>query len=491
MHKSGRPKIFIVDEIKQEMDLFAEILRDDYALLMAMNAAHVFEIAVREQPDLILLDSDVSDADCCALSRKLKLTEATRNIPILLISGATTPEEELVYFESGVFDFIKRPLSRPMVLRRVASTLVQKELGDRLAELSDKLGRYLSPQVYESIFEGTQDTLIGAKRKKLTIFFSDIIGFTSTTERMEPEDMTVLLNNYLDRMSSIAIEHGGTIDKYIGDAIMVFFGDPVSKGQKEDAVACLNMAIEMRKAIKEMQQEWFEMGIATPFRIRMGINTGFCTVGNFGSKQLMDYTIVGGQVNVAARLEQNAPPDQILISHETWALVKDDFRCLGRAPISVKGIQHSIRTYQVIGKADSAEEDIAGSLGEMVWPAQTISVDQNVSDALLCLRDSGEWACLVVLDGLSPVGMVTKVRMDEIVRRETDKALFLDRPVAAVMDKELLVLSVGYNLDEAAKRALAREGSYTFDPIAVTRNGEFAGLVSVRCLMQRMLSPDK
>ena len=490
MQRRNRPTIFIIDRSKPEMDVFAEILRDDYALLMAMNGSHLYEIAAKEQPDLILLDADLPEVDCHELGRKLKLSEPTRNIPLLLISGATCPEEEYSYFDSGVFDFIYRPLSPPMVLRRVASALIQKEQADRLAELSDKLGRYLSPQVYESIFEGTQDTLIGAKRKKLTIFFSDIVGFTSTTERMEPEDMTALLNNYLDRMASIALKHGGTIDKYIGDAVLIFFGDPVSKGHKEDAVACLNMAIEMRDAIKEMQQEWFELGISSPFKIRMGINTGFCTVGNFGSKQLMDYTIIGGQVNVAARLEQNAPPDQILISHETWALVKDDFRCLGRAPISVKGIQHSIRTYQVIGKADTVEKDIEGSLGEMVWPAQTISIDSKVSDALLRLRDSGEWACLVVLDGLSPVGMVTKGRMDEIVRGETDKALFLDRPVAVVMDKELLVLSAESGLEEVARSALSREGSYTFDPIAVTKNGEFAGLVSVRCLMQRMLSPN-
>lgn len=488
MKKRSRPTIFIVNGIKSEMDVFAKLLRDDYALLMAMSSAHAFELAVKERPDLILLDSDMSDIDCRELVRELKFTEVTRNIPVVMISGETTPDEEMGCFESGVVDFLYRPLSPPMVMRRVASALVQKEQADRLAELSDKLGRYLSPQVYESIFEGTQDSLIGAKRKKLTIFFSDIVGFTSTTERMEPEDMTALLNNYLDRMSSIALKHGGTIDKYIGDAVLIFFGDPVSKGNKEDAVACLNMAIEMRDTIKEMQQDWFEMGIATPFKIRMGINTGFCTVGNFGSKQLMDYTIIGGQVNVAARLEQNSPPDQILISHETWALIKDDFRCLGRAPISVKGIQHSIRTYQVIGKAGSVEQDLPGSLGEMVWPAQTISIDCKVSDALLRLRESGEWSCLVVLDGLSPVGMVTKGRMDEIVRREIDKALFMDRPVATVMDKELLVLPSESGLDEVARSTLAREGSYTFDPIAVTRDGEFSGLVSVRCLMQRMLN---
>jgi len=489
VQERSRPVVFVVNAVKPEMDIFAQILREDYTLLMAMSVHHVLEVAVREQPDLILLDADLKDVKSCDICKKLKSTDGTAHIPVILITGSRKSEDELHWFESGAVDFIRRPLSPPMVLRRVATALIQKEQSERLEGLSDKLGRYLSPQVYESIFYGKHDSLMGTKRKKLTIFFSDIVGFTSTTERMEPEDMTVLLNNYLDRMSSIAIKHGGTIDKFIGDAVLIFFGDPVSRGHKADAVACVNMAIEMREALKEMQQEWFDLGISSPFKVRMGINTGFCTVGNFGSKQLMDYTIIGGQVNVAARLEQNAPPDQILISHETWALVKDDFRCLGRAPISVKGIQHSIRTYQVIGRADAVTLDLPGSLGEMVWPAQTISIASKVSDALMKLRDSGEWACLIVLDGLSPVGMVTKGRMDEIVRRETDKALFLDRPVASVMDGELLVLPSESELDEVAKSALSREGSYTFDPIAVTRNGEFSGLVSVRCLMQRIVSP--
>ncbi|WP_051249641.1 adenylate/guanylate cyclase domain-containing protein [Maridesulfovibrio zosterae] len=490
MQKQNRPVLFIVDAIKSEMDFFAKILREDYALLMAMKGSHLFEIVVKEQPDLILLDVDMPEIDVYEVCKNLNGNDATTHIPVILISGDRRTEDEMSGFSAGVVDFIRRPLSPPMVLRRIASALIQKEQTYRLADLSDKLGRYLSPQVYESIFAGTQDSLIGAKRKKLTIFFSDIVGFTSTTERMEPEDMTSLLNSYLDRMASIALKHGGTIDKYIGDAVLIFFGDPVSKGYKNDALACVDMAIEMRDALKEMQQEWFDIGISTPFKVRMGINTGFCTVGNFGSKQLMDYTIIGGQVNVAARLEQNAPPDQILISHETWALVKDDFRCLGRAPIYVKGVQHSIRTYQVIGRGLTGSQDSSSPLGEMVWPARTVTADQTVADAMMSLRESGEWSCLIVLDGVYPIGMITKGRMDEIVRKETDKALFFQRPVTTVMDKELLVLPDESSLDKVARNALSREGNYTFDPIAVTRNGEFAGLVSVRCLMQRLLAPN-
>lgn len=153
----------------------------------------------------------------------------------------------------------------------------------------------------------------------MTIFFSDIVNFTSTTEGMETEDLTDLLNSYLEEMSRIAIKYGGTIDKFIGDAILIFFGDPLSQGVKEDAKACASMAIEMRDRLKELQEKWYSFGIQNPFQVRAGITTGYCTVGNFGSKSRMDYTIIGNQVNIASRLESNAKPDQILISHETFS----------------------------------------------------------------------------------------------------------------------------------------------------------------------------
>jgi len=185
-------------------------------------------------------------------------------------------------------------------------------------------------------------------RKKLTIFFSDIKDFTRTTDSMESESLTELLNDYLDEMSKIALEYGGTIDKFIGDAIMIFFGDPQSKGEKEDALACIMMAMQMRERMKYLRQRWTAQGISAPLRIRIGVNTGYCTVGNFGSEDRLDYTIVGGQVNLASRLESNAKPDQILISHETHALVKEKIFCEKNDNIKVKGIAYPVQTYQVI-----------------------------------------------------------------------------------------------------------------------------------------------
>jgi class 3 adenylate cyclase/HAMP domain-containing protein len=217
-----------------------------------------------------------------------------------------------------------------------------------LENLSSKLAKYLSPQVFESIFTGKQDVKLNSKRKYLTVFFSDIKGFTELTDTIETETLTQILNEYLDVMSQIAIKHGGTIDKYIGDCIMVFFGDPNSNGKIVDAINCLSMAIEMKSSMTALRMRWHRDGLSNPFSVRMGINSGYCTVGNFGSKNRMDYTIVGGVVNLASRLESNANPNEILISSETYSLVKDNIECVKKDEITVKGISHKVQTYEVI-----------------------------------------------------------------------------------------------------------------------------------------------
>jgi class 3 adenylate cyclase len=153
-------------------------------------------------------------------------------------------------------------------------------------------------------------------------------------------------------MTNIALEHGATIDKYIGDAIMVFFGDPESRGVKEDARACVRMAIAMLKRLRELHTEWLELGAEQPFHMRIGINTGYVTVGNFGSDDRMDYTIIGSCVNATARLEFHAETDGILIGHETYALVKDEVDTEEHEPIKVKGFAEPLRCYKVLGLYD-------------------------------------------------------------------------------------------------------------------------------------------
>ena len=247
-----------------------------------------------------------------------------------------------------------------------------------LEGLSAKLSKYLSPQVFESIFSGKQEVKIASQRKKLTVFFSDIVGFTETTDNLEAEELSNLLNHYLTEMSKIALEHGGTIDKYVGDAIVAFFGDPETHGVKEDARTCVNMAIAMQRRLRELRSEWLEMGLEKPFEIRVGINTGFCTVGNFGSADRMDYTIIGNEVNLAARLESLADVGGILMAHETYSLVKDTIMAEEGDTMTIKGFAKPIRTYRVVGLYDDLVEQ--GRIIQEEQDGVRVMVDMKTGD---------------------------------------------------------------------------------------------------------------
>ncbi|MFO1072701.1 MAG: adenylate/guanylate cyclase domain-containing protein [Geminicoccaceae bacterium] len=243
--------------------------------------------------------------------------------------------------------FILLQRRQARLIRAMNQDLAQAN--DFLAAISMKIAKYLSPQIYTSIFSGAKEVAIATERKKLTIFFSDIENFTATTERLQPEDLTALLNEYLTEMSAIALEHGATIDKFVGDAILGFFGDPETRGVTEDAQACVRMAVAMQRRLAQLNGLWRKRGIEQPFRARIGINTGFCNVGNFGSEDRMDYTIIGAEANLAARLQGIAEPGGIVLSYETFALVRDLVRARPLAPIAMKGISREVVPYAVDG----------------------------------------------------------------------------------------------------------------------------------------------
>ena len=214
-----------------------------------------------------------------------------------------------------------------------------------LQKASDRLSKYLSPQICEQIFSDVEfDT--GTGRKKLTIFFSDIVNFTSITESMEAEELSGFLNFYLTNMCEIALKYGGTIDKFIGDSVMIFFGDPQSQGLEQDALACCNMGLEML-AFVEKNEELFKEKFNFPekLEIRIGVHSGVCSVGNFGSDQRLDYTVIGRAVNVAARLEQAAPKNSMLFSNSTKSLLGDTFHVSDSIEVKAKGIDRPIIGY--------------------------------------------------------------------------------------------------------------------------------------------------
>ena len=262
---------------------------------------------------------------------------------------------------------------------------LEKKVDERTSELkklSEKLSKYFSPQVYESIFSGKLDVKIQTKRKPLTVFFSDLQGFTELTERLEPEVLTELLTQYLTKMSNIAIKWGGTIDKFIGDAILVFFGDPNTKGDEEDARACVLMAMEMLEELNDLRILWRKRGLVKPLNARIGIHTGVCTVGNFGSEDRLDYTIIGNGVNLASRLESSANINKILLSEDTYLLIRNKIKCKKKDVINVKGISFPIQTYEVLGLMIENENKIKKNI-----PGLSLTFDKSeIEDSNIAVK---------------------------------------------------------------------------------------------------------
>jgi adenylate cyclase len=227
---------------------------------------------------------------------------------------------------------------------------------NRYMEFANQLSRYAPQQLWQSIMKGETEAKIEYKRKKMTIFFSDIEGFTELSENLIPDDLAFLLNDYLRHMTEIAKQYEGTVDKFMGDAILIFFGDPASQGAEQDAKTCVEMAMAMRQQMKILRERWIKMGYPA-LHIRMGISTGYCHVGNYGAAHRMAYTIVGRDANLAARLQSAAEVDEILISDDTYQLIKDTFLCAPKAPMSLKGIQEPVKTWQVMEKYATSQAE--------------------------------------------------------------------------------------------------------------------------------------
>ena len=223
---------------------------------------------------------------------------------------------------------------------------IAKEKSREIEEIASQLSKYLSPQLFASIFSGEKKVIIQSEKKFLTVFFSDIVSFTSISDNMDSVQLTEMLNLYLTKMSEIALKYGGTIDKYIGDSVMIFFGDPETAGKNNDALNCVKMAIEMQNTMKKLSIELMnDFNLSSPLKIRVGIHSGECTVGNFGSEKRLDYTVIGGTVNLAARLESSSPVGQILISEKTRSLINDKIDCKKYDEIKVKGFKDNITTF--------------------------------------------------------------------------------------------------------------------------------------------------
>lgn len=368
-----RSRILVIEDSEDIRYLLDALLRERYEVMLAASGDAGLALAASPQrPDIILLDVLMPDMDGYEVLQRLGRDTRTADIPVIFLTALGSVEEEHRGLDLGATDYVTKPISPPVLLARLKLHLERNAYARRLRDLAQQLSRYLAPQVYQSLFEGSRQAEIRTQRKKLTVFFSDIKNFTASTAKWQPEEVTLLLNSYFSEMSAIAAEYGATLDKFVGDAIVIFFGDPQTLGVREDALQCVRMAIAMQKRMEALRLRWRGMGINKTFEIRIGINSGFCDVGNFGSELRMEYTIIGREVNLASRLEQAAEPGEILISSETHALVQGEIGADARDPVMAKGFSEPIPVYAV---HTGATESRSGSAIHCDRPGLRVDID--------------------------------------------------------------------------------------------------------------------
>jgi adenylate cyclase len=336
--------ILVVDDVPANLTLLSGMLKEKgYRVRPVPSGRLALSAVEHEPPDLILLDITMPEMDGYEVCGKLKQDERFRDIPIIFISALTETLDKVKAFGCGGVDYVTKPFQFPEVEARVETHLKLRRYQAQLAQANETISRYVASQLAQKVLEGQPEALLC--RRRLTMVFTDIVGFSETVDELEPEDLAGLLNEYLTEMTAIAEKYGATIDKFVGDAVICFFGAPTATDDHDQAYRAVRMSLEMNERVAELNAYWRKFGTTRPLRLRIGVNTGMAHVGSFGSKRRMDYTAIGKQVNLAARLETNCEPGNVLISQTTYELVGDRIVCEPKGEIQVKGIHHPVRVY--------------------------------------------------------------------------------------------------------------------------------------------------
>ncbi|MCP5053985.1 MAG: adenylate/guanylate cyclase domain-containing response regulator [bacterium] len=335
--------VLVADDEEMMRDILSGVLkRSSYRVLVAVDGQDALEKAELDIPDLIISDVHMPRLSGWQLLEKVKASEALKHIPFILITGKDSQEMRLGSLGAGADDYLSKPFNyKELVIRahnliklhRQEKELIRlnRELEQKVSRQLDiivknkRLTRFFPRKLVKWILSSEKDLELTGENKILTIFFSDLSGFSELSEKHPPEVMRNVLNDYFTEMVNLVEQYEGTLDKFIGDGLMVFFGAPDPMEEKEQAERAVSMAVSMQKQMKELTGKWTEQGISHQIKIRMGIHQDLVMVGNFGSRQLMEYTVIGSGVNLANRLESYCTPDKILVSAKIQALTKDLF----------------------------------------------------------------------------------------------------------------------------------------------------------------------
>ena len=350
MKSPSETVVLVADDNPGNLRLLRAFLEvEGYRVVEASDGDEALLMVAQEEPDVVILDVMMPGRDGFEVCQKLKRWDQTQNIPVLLVTALQDPGAKLKGSEVGADEFLAKPVDETELLTRVKSLLRTKfyreDLLQKNALLERILNRYLSAEVINQILAAPDTLHLGGERKWVTVLFADLRGFTNFAEAAPPEQVMEILNVCFDRMAKVIFEHRGTLDKYIGDCLMAFFGAPVATPQ--DTRNAIAAAVEMRQAFTDLMAKWEDPRVRS-LGLGIGINSGDAIVGNVGSERVMDYTVIGDVVNIASRLEQLARPDQIILGEATYRQVEADVVARKFSDVQLKGRTAPITAYELV-----------------------------------------------------------------------------------------------------------------------------------------------
>jgi class 3 adenylate cyclase len=339
-----RPKILAVDDTAVNLKLLEAMLTPrGYDVITASSGQEALEKIRTERPDLVLSDILMPGMNGYELCKKLREDESTRFLPVVMIT-ASGDQERIQALEAGADDFMTKPPDQLELLTRVKSLVRIKRFQDTIERQRSELRRFVSPQVADLVASPEGEALLNGHRREITVLFSDFRGFTAFSETAEPEEALSVVRTYHATVGPLIFEHGGTLEHFEGDGIMVFFNDPVVI--ETPVLQAVKLAIAIRERMAEPVARWRKRGY--DLGIGCGIATGYATLGRIGFEGRYDYGAIGQVTNLGARLSSEAKAGQILVSQRAFAQVEDDVEAEPMGEITVKGYSRPQAAYNVL-----------------------------------------------------------------------------------------------------------------------------------------------
>jgi class 3 adenylate cyclase len=371
---SDPARILVVDDTPQNVKLLADLLTvKGYAVVTAASGAEALAKVAAERPDLVLLDVVMPGMSGYEVCRKIRESPDTGILPVVMVTALDPAQERLKGLEAGADDFLTKPINQPELLARVRSLLRIKALYDTVqaqaAQLADwnqtlerrveeqihqlerlgRLKRFFSPQLAELIVAGGAEDPLKTHRRDVTVVFLDLRGYTAFAETAEPEEVMGVLREYHAAMGGLILAHEGTLERFAGDGMMIFFNDPVPV--PNPAERAVRMAVAMRDRMVELSVAWRRRGY--DLHIGVGIATGYATIGAIGFEGRWDYGAIGTVTNLAFRLCGEARPGQILLSRRALVTVEDLVETEFVGELSLKGFSRPISTFDLLKLRES------------------------------------------------------------------------------------------------------------------------------------------